>query len=568
MSIFEDTNPRELKELLTQIHGRESALPDFQRDFVWDPNATQHLIVSIANNYPAGSLLRIRNTHNLFASREFQGAPSLENHQPTYLVLDGQQRLTSLYQAFFGVGDHRYFLDLKLLLDGAEFEECIFHARARTKRAKRLEDEDVQATELVLPLSVLKDGSGGYTRWIRRVARRHQDDGRDIDKLEDDLYAIAERWIEPIDGYRFPVVTLSDQTSAEAVCTIFETLNRTGVKLSVFELLTARFWPKNVNLRHLWEKTRIDYPIIADFNIDPYYILQLIALVALDTPNAQQRAVLNLEATSIEEWWDRVTFGLATALRMLQEDCGVITPQWLPYNIIPLPIAATLAKLSLKGSPEVGANRQKLVRWYWCSVFGQTYERATNSQATKDTVELVRWLTGGEAPESVSAFQFDPRILQDATSRQRALYRGAMGVVLRHRPRDFHSGEQITGERIVENHIDDHHIFPNSFLAKQSIPTRLRDCVLNRTLIDRQTNKRIRDRPPSEYMRDIQEALGFEAFDRLLESHRIPSGLSSPIWRNDFAAFIDLRQKAIWKEIQQVTGVTEAADLLEEEASA
>ena len=39
MNIFEDTNPRDLKELLSQIGNGEAALPDFQRDFVWDPNA-------------------------------------------------------------------------------------------------------------------------------------------------------------------------------------------------------------------------------------------------------------------------------------------------------------------------------------------------------------------------------------------------------------------------------------------------------------------------------------------------------------------------------------------------
>ena len=77
MNIYEDTNPRELKELLSQIHVGESVLPDFQRDFVWDPNMTMELIVSIAENFPAGSLLRIRNTKNLFAYREFEGAPAL-----------------------------------------------------------------------------------------------------------------------------------------------------------------------------------------------------------------------------------------------------------------------------------------------------------------------------------------------------------------------------------------------------------------------------------------------------------------------------------------------------------
>jgi uncharacterized protein with ParB-like and HNH nuclease domain len=138
MSLFEDTNPRELKELLLQIHTREAALPDFQRDFVWDPSATQELVVSIANNYPAGSLLRVRNTQQLFAYREFEGAPKMDGAKTTYLFLDGQQRLTSLYQAFYGVGDHRYFLDLKRLIDGADFEEAIFHVRAKLPRAKAL----------------------------------------------------------------------------------------------------------------------------------------------------------------------------------------------------------------------------------------------------------------------------------------------------------------------------------------------------------------------------------------------------------------------------------------------
>jgi uncharacterized protein with ParB-like and HNH nuclease domain len=143
-SMFEDTNPRELKELLAQIHKGEAALPDFQRDFVWEPRATQELIVSIACSYPAGSLLRIRNTQRLFACREFQGAAPLSGHGPTFLVLDGQQRLTSLYQAFYGVGEHRYFLNLRQLLDGVDFEEAIFHLRANHHRTRDYDNFEVQ----------------------------------------------------------------------------------------------------------------------------------------------------------------------------------------------------------------------------------------------------------------------------------------------------------------------------------------------------------------------------------------------------------------------------------------
>src|SRR5882672_5927525 len=117
MNLFEDTNPRALKDLLAEVHSRTMALPDFQRDFVWEPGATQELIVSIANNYPAGSILRVRDAQRVFAAREFEGAPKLDGQKHTFLVLDGQQRLTSLYQAFYGVGEHRYYLALRKLLD-------------------------------------------------------------------------------------------------------------------------------------------------------------------------------------------------------------------------------------------------------------------------------------------------------------------------------------------------------------------------------------------------------------------------------------------------------------------
>src|SRR5262245_26847178 len=169
MNLFEDTNPRALKDLLAEIHNRTTVLPDFQRDFVWEPSATQELIVSIANNYPAGSILRVRDTKRVFAAREFEGAPRLDAAPHTFLVLDGQQRLTSLYQAFYGVGEHRYFLDLRKLNDGLDFEEAIFHVRAATKWAKAYEEFDAQAAKLILPLSILKGGAGGFLEWVLKV---------------------------------------------------------------------------------------------------------------------------------------------------------------------------------------------------------------------------------------------------------------------------------------------------------------------------------------------------------------------------------------------------------------
>ena len=560
MKLFEDTNPKTLKGLLGQIHSREMALPDFQRDFVWQPSATQELIVSIANSYPAGSLLRVRDTKRVFRAREFEGAPPLDGHKHTYLILDGQQRLTSLYQAFYGVGEHRFYLDLNKLMEDQDFEDSIFNVRATTKWVQNHQTFDLQAKELILPLDVLQEGAVGFSRWTRQVARRLEGQAR-ID-LEDRLDELQEQWIDAVDDYEFPVVSLAEETEADAICTIFETLNRTGVKLNVFELLTARFWSLNIYLRELWDRAQVQYPIIEDFGVDPYYILQGIALGSREMPSCKRGDVLNLKSSDIEEWWDKVVAGLAQGLEILRDDCGVVVPRWLPYQTLLSPLAAVLARTDMPKTPEAGARREKLGRWFWCSVFSQAYESSPNSQSAKDVTELVRWLDGGEPPETVEEMHFDPKTLREVTPRQRAIYRGTICLILSSGVRDFHTRSVITGKLVDEQGIDDHHVFPSDFLKtyKGIAEPRSRDCVLNRTLIDRTTNQVISNRAPSDYMREIRDTAGFP-FENVLDSHNLPSGETSPLWRDDYQEFLDFRQERLWQEVQRVTGVMEASDL-------
>ena len=558
MSLFEDTNPRALKDLLSEIHNRTTVLPDFQRNFVWEPSATQELIVSIASDYPAGSILRVRDAKRLFAAREFEGAPPLDGANHTFLVLDGQQRLTSLYQAFYGVGEHRYFLSLDKLIEEADFEEAIFHVRATTKWARDHEGFELQAKELLLPLSVLKDGAGGFSAWSLKVAQQLADKER-IELGNALLFGIQNKWIDVIDKYHFPVVTLSDETEPDALCTIFETLNRTGVKLSVFELLTARFWPQNIKLRELWEKALNDYPVIADFAVEPYCVLQGISLASRNAPSCKRSDVLNMSGSDISSWWEKVVCGLATGLEILRDDCKVMLPKWLPYQTMLPPLAAVLAQAGSPKTAEAGAHREKLKQWFLCPVFGQVYESAANSKAAKDVVEVLQWLSDGDLPESVASFRFDPRVLCDVTPRQRAIYRGAICLILGGGARDFHTQAVITGKLMAEEGIDDHHIFPGGYLG-DAVPARQRDCVLNRTLIDRTTNQMIGSRAPSDYLAEVRSTSGFP-FEEVLDSHGLPVGADSPLLRDDYQAFLGLRQERMWQEIRRVTGATVAADL-------
>ncbi|MBP7569291.1 MAG: DUF262 domain-containing protein [Acidobacteria bacterium] len=550
-----------LKFMLSLIQNREMALPDFQRDFVWDPSATDELIESIISNFPAGSLLRIKNGHQLlFQPRAIEGAPPLsKDTAPSYLILDGQQRLTSLYQAFYGAGEHRYFLDLAGLEAGKDLEDCAFYLKADEAQAQFGSIEQ-QAAKLVFPMGALF-GAPGFQTWATKVQQVRCKTMDEMLDLQARLNKLHQEWLEPVEQYEFPMVTLNENTSGEAVCTIFETLNRTGVKLGVWDLLTARFWAHDLNLRQLWEEARSDHEVLEDYDIDPYYLLQVVGLLepGVDksgvpkAPSIKRKAILQMNVAQAREGWDAAVEGFCRIVRMLRDDCGVLAPGLIPYNTILIPMAAVWAsQRNVTGAAE-GANRLKLLQWFWCSVFGQRYENAPNSQAEKDFGELLRWMRGGEEPESVVDFAMDSLKLRDVRPRQRAVYRGTMCLILQNGALDFHNRGKITSLLFGDksNPVDDHHVFPRAYLNKREVPAKLRDCILNRTYIDRKTNRRLSKRAPSDYFGEIRKKHGTKPTHELLRSHLLPE---DQLFKDDFEGFLKAREAELLRLIAAKTG--------------
>jgi hypothetical protein len=553
-----------LKFLLESIDNREIALPDFQRNFVWDASATQELIESICRRYPAGTLLRIQNSGGFyFEPRAFAGAKELNGKSPSYLILDGQQRLTSLYQALYGKGAYRYFLDFGGLLEGKDLDACLFHLRLADAIKKYPLER--QAARLTFPLHALFGAFEtwmapkkyvGFEEWMDLVLEG-QPDPAQAKVLKPRLRKAREDWLDSITEYEFPIVELAPSTTPEAVCTIFETLNRTGVKLSVFDLLTARFRPRGVNLRELWRGARHSHPILEQFELDPYYVLQVVALLtATGAPSCKRGDLLGMTTQQITCGWDSALKGTVEALKLLREECGVLLTKWLPYNTIVIPFGALMAAGGGIVGPAKGAMRQTVLRWFWCSVFTQRYESSPNSQAAKDYSEVKARFAGPPEPEAIEKFAFDPAILRETGPRQRALYRGVIALVMRHGARDFHNGNKIEPEAIQAQQIDDHHIFPRAWLAGNAAgtPVELQECVLNKTLIDTLTNIRIGMKAPSVYLKEIEDEIGAEQLKNVLDSHLLPSGSDSALRKDDFEGFIKERQALIEAEVKQVTG--------------
>lgn len=551
------TNPVSLRHLLSEIHERELALPDFQRDFVWDPRATEELIESISRSFPAGSLLFMPWRENVFSPRAIQGAPELDGVRPQKLVLDGQQRLSSLYQACYGAGEYRYFVDFKPLLeeDGEDVEEAIFYRHRNW--SKKYSTIEQQARLLTLPLGVLFGGDG-FHAWLEAISGHLELEGGELFARRTALREAYERTVKPIEEYRFPVVELAPSTSLEAVCSIFETLNRTGIRLSVFDLLAARFYAQHLDLRRKWERTIARHPILEEFEIDRYYVLQSIALRAKGS--VKRSDVLDLSVEDVEAHWDSVASGYRAALEMLRDECGVLTGKWLPYGYLLVPMAALWDQAIEVGGPASAANRARLQRWFWCSGISASYDRAANTQAARDFAELQRWIGGGPEPTTVADFSFQAQRLREITPKQQSVYKALMSMVLRNRAKDFHRGRELTAASIAARRVDDHHVFPRAYLnptgAEAAHPSQLVDCILNRTLIDADTNQRIGKRPPNEYMGEIQselEGAGAGVLAEVLDSHLLPAGAGSPLIEADFPAFLDWREARLAEKIAELT---------------
>lgn len=543
MILFE-TDKKPLTFLLDQIENRELALPDFQRSFVWDAGATRELVASIISSFPAGSLLIMQGGSKIFKPRAFEEAPDLGDTTPSYLVLDGQQRLTSLSQAFAGRGTHRFFLNLGELLEGEGLDEAVeVYIR---RRAKRWQKREAQAQDLMLPLAELRS----FADWRDDVLDLMEEQNEDVKKLRRRLNELEQQFVRPVELYQFPVTTLSATTPVEAVCTIFETLNRTGVKLSVFELITARAFAHDVRLRELWEKALQKHPVIQDFEIDPYYILQSISLMVHGSP--KRNIVLGLRIEDIVETWDSAVIGMAETLKILRDECGVLVGKWLPYATMLNTMAAVWRAVDSVQGPKAGACREKLKQWFWCSVFAGEYDNAPNSTTERDVPELREWLEGGPEPTAVRTFSFDPARWSETTVRQRAQYRGTIALLMSHAPRDFHEATRLSKPIIDGKEVDDHHVFPRAFL-KSERKDKMADSVLNHTLIDRKTNIRIGGRAPSEYLAEMRTHLRGK-LPGILSSHGLPPEEHGPLFEDRFEDFLAWRIDYLTRELEDATG--------------
>jgi hypothetical protein len=600
-----DSTKEFLKTILEEIKSGKTQLPDFQRGWVWDDNHIKSLLASISMSYPVGAVMLYEtgNPDVRFKPRTVEGVSLEKKVTPEWLILDGQQRLTSLFQALM-LGDavktrdarendieRWYYLDIATALDpDADREDAILSVPRdriiKNFRGEVLADYSTPEKECeagVFPLPLVFDFAG-MTAWQGVYTK---------DSVERNAtwIALAQQIILRIQQYQVPLIKMFKSTPKEAVCQVFEKVNTGGVSLTVFELLTATYAADDYNLRDDWEvrdKKLRKEKTLASLQRDDF--LQAVSLLAsrerrrkaLDAGTDPQKApaitckrkdLLRLSLEDYKKWADDVTKGFQRAARFMHAQ-RIVTARDMPYRTQMVPLAAIMTVLGDMADHD--GVRGKLARWYWCGVFGELYGGAIETRFAKDLPEVLDWIEGGPEPDTISDANFTSTRLYSLRTRNSAAYKGLYALLLKSGCLDFRTGEEITLQTYFDDKIDIHHIFPQKYCLESGIDPKRCDCVINKTALSAKTNRIIGGNAPDAYLARLQKQSGIdsERMQDILASHGIDS---AALLNNDFTAFFEKREalllqlveKAMGKPVQRQTVVVEqepeVTEYLEEE---
>ena len=590
MSMFQ-SGPVLLNNLLNQVENGDIQLPDFQRGWVWDDDRIKGLLTSICRGFPIGAVMTLQAGGEIrMKTRPIEGVDEGTATSPTTFLLDGQQRLTSLYQSLRYPGpvdthDNRkkkikrwYYIDMKAAIEpGADPEDIVISVpeNRRTTRdfgrkdilnlsseEKEYEEHKIPTEKLMNPMTWMM---GYITYW--REANPDWNAMEFFGRFND---AVVAQFVE----YQLPVISLGKQTPKEAVCAVFEKVNTGGVVLNVFELATASFAADagGFSLRDDWEERKrrlYNRPGGVLQSVDGNQFLQTVALLKTqddrraaisDGKTGQQvpaigcrrRDILNLNRSDYLHWASRIEKGFVDAAEFLVSQQYVYGSRNVPYGTQLVPLAALYVELGNELDP--GNAKQKLEQWYWSGVFGEAYGGTVESQFGLDLAEVAEWIRGGPRPRLVDEASFAPERLLSLRTRNSAAYKGLYALQMKNGAADWRTNQQLSWMTFAGNgNIDIHHVFPRSWCERVSprIPSRLYNSVINKTPIDAITNRIIGGRAPSAYLPRLEQDLSSERLNDVLKSHWLDPCL---LHADDFVQSFVARGEAMLKLIGQAMG--------------
>lgn len=584
-----DSTKADLKDILRDADEGKLQLPDFQRDYVWTDDDVRSLIASIAKGFPVGALLTLETGSAVsFKPRLIVGVKP-KDVEPSELLLDGQQRITSLYQSTYSPAAVRtrtqkkrkvevqrhYYIDIKQAVGGTvDLYDAIVGVPAdrivRTNFGKDialdLSTAENEYEHDMFPLEQSFESRDWFYGWRDYWSPKN----RDIVDLEREFY---RQVLEQIERYKMPIIRLDRKNSREAICLVFEKVNVGGQKLDAFELLTAVYAADSFDLREAWagdgskknpgiKKKLIgqNFPRGVLKEIESTDFMQSCTLLhtrevrlakeaagakgkELPQVSCNREALLGLPLAAFQKHQSAVEEAFVSAAAFMNE-LKFISKRDVPYRSQIVSLASVLATLG--SDAKTIPAREKLIRWFWSGALGEIYGGGgSETRMARDLQEVVAWIRDdGSPPQTVSDAIFQQDRLKSLRTRLSAAYKAIHALLMKQGCRDFIHGDSTELMTFFQRKIDVHHIFPQDWCKKQGLERKVFDSIINKTPLSKESNIAIGGVAPSVYLARIEKKTGVSSadLDEILRTHLIePEFLRA----DDFDGFYQARMNAL-----------------------
>ncbi|PJJ41793.1 DUF262 domain-containing protein [Hallerella succinigenes] len=483
-------------ELINNIESGRVKIPQFQRKFVWSLDMTVKLLDSIIKGYPIGSFILWKTRERLRSIRNVGGIslPEPPDGDMIQYVLDGQQRMTSLYVAMRGLkinDDDRNddFSEIYVDLEAKE-DEPIVIGNVEEKPADTL----VRFTDLL-----------GSTV---KVAIAHPNYSEKI-----------EAYSQAVKGYQFSIISVSD-APIEIATEIFTRLNEGGKRLSVFEIMVAKTYdlPSNFDLSEKYEKL-VDELKKSDFEtISSAVVLQ--AVSACLVGECAKKHILKLDKFSIIKEWDNIINAFKESVDYMHSFFRIPVSQLMPYDSLLVPFTYYFYKHKEK---PIAEQQMFMQDFFWRCVLTSRYSAATETKLAQD-IKRIDAVISGNKPDYDEPIDISEDFLKShgGFSTGAAFIKGMLCLLAYHHPQSFLDNSLVTIDNSwlkQANSKNYHHFFPKAYMKKRGFEDSIVNHIANITIVDDFLNKRkIQDKAPSKYIKEFKKNKKLES---ALQTHLI-----------------------------------------------
>jgi hypothetical protein len=525
-----DNHNKKYEALFVEIDSGQIKLPMFQREFVWEKEQSAKLIDSILKGFPIGTFIFWKTKEELRSYKEVGNHKLPETDKGDYVqyILDGQQRITSLYAIRKGI---------RITKDGKVVDYCDIFINLDYDPET---DEQIVVTEMadgksyVSVHDVLSKPLGTFYRTLSQ-SRADQ----------------VELYKNKLTNYDFSTITIKDYP-IEVACEVFSRINTGGKTLSVFEVMVAKTYDeaKGFDLAEKYQLLRDGSDeekaclTAAKFEtLAGSFIMQCVAAITLRA--VRSKDILKIRRETFIDNWEPMKTALFMSIDFIRSELRVPVSQLVPYPALVVPLTYFFhATGNRKPTPEQVRLLEQF--FYWAGLT-ERYNSGTESKLSEDfnKMDAIAKSVGPSYPSSEISIS-PQQIAETWFSTSNGYCKAILCLLAYQQPKSFDTNGLVILDNSnlkIATSRNYHHFFPKAYLDSVD-KSKQPNLIANITLIDGYSNKhRIGKKPPSEYTGKFSTANAELA--ETLQTHLIRDVESYGVNTDDYTIFIQRRSRAI-----------------------